>query len=90
MLIAGRMRGYLAASEHAHQRTWDEPAVRLLRTGCELMATFIQQWETSSALRARETQLRALGDNLPNGFIYQYRYDSNQRPTFTYLSSGVF
>ncbi len=45
--------------------------------------------EAELALAAREAQLRALGDNFPNGFIYQYRFDRQQRRTFTYLSSGV-
>ncbi|MBX0326249.1 response regulator [Oscillochloris sp. ZM17-4] len=45
--------------------------------------------EVELALAAREAQLRALGDNLPNGFIYQYRYDPQGQPSFTYLSSSV-
>ncbi|NTW04003.1 MAG: PAS domain-containing protein, partial [Oscillochloris sp.] len=89
VLLGGQLRGYLSASDHIEGQTWGEPAIRLLRTGLEMIAAFIQQWETASALRTREAQLRALGDNLPNGYIYQLHRDQNWQPCFTYLSSGV-
>jgi PAS domain S-box-containing protein len=81
-------RGYLLATDQ-YARSWDEASIRMLRTSLEMISAFIQQWETASALRAREAQLRALGDNLPNGFIYQYRYDQDQHSTFTFLSEGI-
>ncbi|NTW01033.1 MAG: PAS domain S-box protein [Oscillochloris sp.] len=87
--VSGASRGYLIAADQAQSRTWDKPTVRLLRTGLEMITAFIQQWETASALRARETQLRAVGDNLPNGFIYQMRQGVDGQMVFTYLSQGV-
>ncbi|PDV97137.1 hybrid sensor histidine kinase/response regulator [Candidatus Chloroploca asiatica] len=86
--IAGVWRGHLVVSDR-QERTWNQPTTRLIRTGQEMIAAFIQQWETTNALRTRETQLRALGDNLPNGFVYQLYRDAAWHPTFTYLSSGV-
>ncbi|PDW03203.1 hybrid sensor histidine kinase/response regulator [Candidatus Viridilinea mediisalina] len=88
VIIEGQWRGHMVAAEQ-YERTWSEATVRLLRTGLEMIGAFIHQWEIASMLRGREAQLRALGDNLPNGFIYQLRRDSNWRPTFTYLSSGI-
>ncbi|RRR69865.1 MAG: response regulator [Candidatus Viridilinea halotolerans] len=88
VLIGGKWRGHLVASEQ-QERTWNEPTERLLRTAAEMISAFIQQWELASLIRAREAQVRALGDNLPNGFVYQLRRDAEWRPTFTYLSSGV-
>ncbi len=40
------------------------------------------------ALGERERQLRALGDNLPNGFIYQYEIAQGQ-PGFRYVSASL-
>ncbi|WP_200236442.1 response regulator [Lamprobacter modestohalophilus] len=40
------------------------------------------------ALLETETQLRSLGDNLPNGFIYQYQV-ANGKPVFCYVSAGA-
>ncbi|NNJ08848.1 PAS domain S-box protein [Chloroflexales bacterium ZM16-3] len=63
------------------------PGGRTLWTGISLEIT--ARKEAELALAAREAQMRALGDNLPNGFIYQYRYEDEHQRTFTYLSSGV-
>jgi PAS domain S-box-containing protein len=43
---------------------------------------------SASHLREREGQLRAIGDNLPNGFVYQLEL-SNGRRAFSYISAGV-
>ncbi|NTV65262.1 MAG: PAS domain S-box protein, partial [Oscillochloris sp.] len=82
-------RARLIAADAAASRDWIEPAVRLLRTGLEMITAFIYQAEISQSLRAREALLRAVGDNLPRGFIYQIHRDSEWHPCFTYLSSGV-
>ncbi|NNJ11802.1 response regulator [Chloroflexales bacterium ZM16-3] len=81
-------RGHLSASEQ-FDRSWNKPTVAMLRTGLEMITAFLWHWEMTSALRAREAQLRALGDNLPNGFIYQMRYNADGQLVFTYLSGGV-
>ncbi|RRR65886.1 MAG: response regulator [Candidatus Viridilinea halotolerans] len=86
--VNGVWRGHIAVS-HADLFLWDEPSLRFMRTGIEMMGAFLHQWETSSALRSREIQLRALSDNLPNGFIYQYRFDLEGRPKFVFVSSGI-
>lgn len=40
-------------------------------------------------LQERESMLRSLGDNLPNGLIYQFIEGPNQEYTFAYISAGV-
>lgn len=40
-------------------------------------------------LAASEQQLRSLGNNLPSGYIYQYRIDPQGKPSFTFISEGV-
>lgn len=39
-------------------------------------------------LKERETQLRNLGDSLPDSFLYQYTLEGD-KPKFLYISSGV-
>jgi PAS domain S-box-containing protein len=42
-----------------------------------------------AAQRNSEEQLRLLGDNLPDSYVYQYTRDTDGTPRFLYLSSGV-
>ena len=44
--------------------------------------------ESEAHLREREAQLRALGDNLPEGFVYQFERGEGRR-AFRYISAGV-
>lgn len=85
----GAWRGHLIVAESGERLIRDAATERFLRIGLEMITAYIHQWEITSALRERETQLRVVGDNLPNGFIYQYRYDSLWQPSFTYLSGSV-
>jgi PAS domain S-box-containing protein len=41
------------------------------------------------ALSRSESQLRALGDNLPNGAIYRYRLDAAGEPHVDFISAGI-
>ncbi len=43
---------------------------------------------SESHLREREGQLRAMGDNLPDGFVYQFELGEGKRG-FSYISAGV-
>lgn len=43
---------------------------------------------SESHLREREGQLRAMGDNLPDGFVYQFELGESKRG-FSYISAGV-
>lgn len=54
-----------------------------------LTTTNRQLQQMIGTIHTREAQLRAIGDNLPNGFIYQVHTNTAGQPTFTYLSSGV-
>jgi len=44
---------------------------------------------SAGQLQAREAQLRLVGDNFPNGYLFQYIRDASGKPRFTYLSAGV-
>ena len=43
---------------------------------------------SESRLRDSEAQLRSIGDNLPDGFVYQFEMGDNKR-AFNYISAGV-
>ncbi len=40
-------------------------------------------------MQESESKLHAVGDNLPDSFVYQYTKDETGAPQFTYLSAGV-
>jgi len=42
-----------------------------------------------AALRESEAVVRAVGDNLPDAYVYQYTYDPDGTPRFLYLSAGA-
>ena len=41
------------------------------------------------ALREREEQLRIMGDNLPDGYVYRYKIEQDGRAGLQYISAGV-
>ncbi|MCQ8104544.1 EAL domain-containing protein [Methylomonas sp. SURF-2] len=41
------------------------------------------------ALRDREQQLRIMGDNLPDGYVYRYKFHPNGQAGLEYISAGV-
>ena len=43
---------------------------------------------SEARLRDSEAQLRSVGDNLPDGFVYQFEIHNQQR-SFSYISAGV-
>ncbi|HVK99125.1 MAG TPA: EAL domain-containing protein, partial [Dongiaceae bacterium] len=45
--------------------------------------------EMETALKESEARLRLIGDNLPDGYVYQYVRDRDNKPYFLYLSAGV-
>ena len=45
--------------------------------------------QTEQALQEREAMLRAIGDNLPKGFIYQRVYEPGKGFYYSYISAGI-
>jgi PAS domain S-box-containing protein len=65
----------------------DEVADCWIVTGVSIDIT--EQKRTESALREQESKLRAIGDNLPNGAIYQVSRELNENIKFHYISAGI-
>ncbi|AUS99416.1 hypothetical protein CLI64_02840 [Nostoc sp. CENA543] len=66
---------------------WDESGnpVRLVGS----LGDISESKATAMALQEREAMLRTIGDNLPNGVIYQVVRELNSSDRFTYLSAGI-
>jgi PAS domain S-box-containing protein len=54
-----------------------------------LASRYAEILATQEELLAKETQLRALGDNLPGGVVYQVMRDFDGKMRFLYISAGV-
>jgi PAS domain S-box-containing protein len=48
-----------------------------------------QHQQAEAALKEREAMLRAIGDNLPKGFIYQRTYEPGKGFYYSYVSAGI-
>ena len=77
----------------------DDPTDRLLLmqmflactavTGFLLAASYAQSRSAEQASREDQARLRALGDNLPNGMVYQVVREHDGTRRFLYVSAGV-
>jgi PAS domain S-box-containing protein len=54
-----------------------------------LTARYAEILKNQEQLRSKEAQLRALGDNLPGGMIYQLMRDFDGSTHFLYVSAGI-
>jgi len=54
-----------------------------------LASRYREMLKNQEELRSKETQLRALGDNLPGGMIYQVMRDFDGTSRFLYVSAGI-
>lgn len=66
---------------------WDEAGNPIRLVGS--MGDISDRKATELALQEREAMLRRIGDNLPNGAIYQFLREVNGGDRFTYLSAGM-
>jgi PAS domain S-box-containing protein len=63
----------------------DGQVVKLIGTSLDIT----DRKRTEQALQEREAMLRAIGDNLPKGFIYQRIYEPSRGSYYSYVSAGV-
>jgi two-component system cell cycle sensor histidine kinase/response regulator CckA len=58
-------------------------------TGLLLTASYAEAQASERSTREGHNRLRALGDNLPNGFVYQAVREHDGSMRFLYLSTGI-
>ena len=75
---------------------WVENFIRLNRNGTGdvmgidgLLNDVTLRVEAEQALRNSEEQLRLMGDNLPDGYVYRYKIDPQGHPSMLHISAGV-
>ncbi|HEY9640565.1 MAG TPA: PAS domain S-box protein [Coleofasciculaceae cyanobacterium] len=55
----------------------------------KLQAELAERKQVEKALQEREAMLRAIGDNLPKGFIYQQVHEPGRGFYYSYISAGI-
>ncbi len=68
---------------------WFYVSVTALLLGFWLDRYFARIRSSAERLQESESKLHAVGDNLPDSYVYQYTKDETGAPQFTYLSAGV-
>jgi PAS domain S-box-containing protein len=100
---AAKVWGLLIVHACSDYRQWQNSEADFLQQICNQLAIAIDQanlyWQlqtelaerrqTEQALQEREAMLRAIGDNLPKGFIYQRVHDPDQGFYYSYISAGI-
>ncbi|MCU0526044.1 MAG: PAS domain S-box protein [Elainella sp. Prado103] len=73
------------------QQIWQEARVLPLNPDEVLMIVrdLTQRKQAEEALKEREAMLRAIGDNLPKGYIYQRVYEPGKGFYYAYVSAGI-
>ena len=98
-----RLWGLLIVHACAYHRQWQPSEANLLQRLSNQLAIAIDQAslvqrlqselaerkQTEATLQERERLLRAIGDNLPKGFIYQLVHEPGRGFYFTYVSAGI-
>jgi PAS domain S-box-containing protein len=92
-LLANRLSSIEAQQRHAYWAILATLAGAALVMGVMirglLAARYREMMQTQEELRGKEEQLRALGDNLPGGMIYQVARERDGSMRFLYVSAGV-
>ncbi len=73
------------ASRWAAQRDAEGRQVGIL----EINRDITDRKQAEEALRASESRLRTLGDNLPEGALYRYRVNADGRGQVEFISAGI-
>jgi len=98
-----RVWGLLMVHACAHYRQWQETEADLLQRLSnqlaiaidqanlfqQLQAELAERKQAEAALQERERLLRAIGDHLPKGFVYQLVHEPGEGFYFNYVSAGI-
>ncbi len=90
-LQTGTMQVYEFPLYVQGQHLWQEARVMPIQADQVLIVVrdLTQRQQAEKALQEREAMLRAIGDNLPKGFIYQRVYEPGKGFYYSYVSAGI-
>ncbi|NMF83133.1 PAS domain S-box protein [Nodosilinea sp. P-1105] len=100
---ASRVWGLLIVHACADYRQWQGSEAQLLQRIAnqlaiaiyqaslyqQLQAELAERKQAEARLQEQETLLRAVGDNLPKGFVYQFIHEPGKGFNFSYISAGI-
>lgn len=90
VIIQDMDRPYGVLGVHTPQpRLFTKKDLDFLQAVANILAQAIRRKHAEDAVAEREQRLRRLGDNLPNGVIYQVARELDGRMRFLYVSAGV-
>lgn len=90
--MRGRLTALLSFEQTGENRAWNSEDVRLATIMASLLSicfTENERKQAQSALANSEARLREIGNNLPNGMIYQIVQPEEGARYFTYVSAGA-
>jgi PAS domain S-box-containing protein len=90
-LQSGAIQVYEFPLSVQEQQLWQEARVMPLNADEVLIVVrdLTDRKQAERALQEREAMLRAIGDNLPKGFIYQRVHEPGKGFYYSYVSAGV-
>ncbi len=85
---AGRTFGLIQLNDR-HRDRFTPAKIALFERLAENIANYLDKMRLAAKLQESEAQLRSIGDNLPDSYIYRYTRDADGQPRFLFVSAGV-
>lgn len=82
-------QGFIGFDDPTIERSWSTAEVDALTVAAGLIGAAIKNQRAELARRESERLVRSLGDNLPDGAIYQLITSPQKQARYTYISEGV-
>jgi PAS domain S-box-containing protein len=89
IFIGEKWHGMIGFDDCQSEHAWSPAEIDALKVAASLIGAAVQNQRASHAQRESARLVRALGDNLPGGAIYQMISYPDERRRFTYISGGV-
>jgi PAS domain S-box-containing protein len=89
IFVQGQWWGFIGFNDLRDDREWSAAEIDAYQAAAAIIGAAIARQASDAALRETETTVRTLGNNLPNGGIYQLIIGPDGDYRFSYLSEGI-